>query len=144
METRTISCMAVEKGGKFLCIRRASDDSYSGIWEFPSGTLEEGETLEQCARRELLEESGLTAGDLKHIGKGSRRLLGGDVTIVQYFYTDKFSGKVRLSDEHSDFKWFTKGQILNMEKLSEDAKPDVDATGKIGMDAYNFFNVNKS
>lgn len=44
-----------------LLLQRRGDD---GTWGVSGGALEPGETLEQTARRELLEESGLTAGAL--------------------------------------------------------------------------------
>ncbi|WP_341925446.1 NUDIX domain-containing protein [Nocardioides psychrotolerans] len=44
-----------------LLLQRRGDDR---TWGVPGGALEPGETLEQTARRELLEETGLTAGAL--------------------------------------------------------------------------------
>src|ERR1041384_1096477 len=38
------------------------------LWEVPAGTLNPGETPEQCARREIVEEAGVKAGRLDHAG----------------------------------------------------------------------------
>lgn len=38
------------------------------LWEVPAGTLEPGEPLETCARRELLEETGYTAETMTYLG----------------------------------------------------------------------------
>ena len=50
----------VRRGDAVLLQRRRDDDT----WGLPGGGLHPGETLEQTARRELLEETGLTAGVL--------------------------------------------------------------------------------
>lgn len=46
--------------GRVLLIRRAD----TGDWALPGGTLEWGETLRECAKRELYEEAGVTAVEL--------------------------------------------------------------------------------
>jgi ADP-ribose pyrophosphatase len=39
------------------------------IWEIPAGTLDVGEDLLECARRELIEETGFRAGEMRPIGE---------------------------------------------------------------------------
>jgi ADP-ribose pyrophosphatase len=53
--------------GRILLIRqfRAAINKY--IWEFPAGTLEKGEKPVDCARREIIEETGYKAGKLEKI-----------------------------------------------------------------------------
>ena len=45
--------------GRFLLTSRPEGKVYAGHWEFPGGKLEEGETVEQALRRELIEELGI-------------------------------------------------------------------------------------
>jgi 8-oxo-dGTP diphosphatase len=52
-------------GGKLLVARRAAGSHLEGAWEFPGGKVRAGETPETAATRELLEETGLGAGDLE-------------------------------------------------------------------------------
>ena len=49
----------VFRDGKLLITRRAAGGHLAGLWEFPGGKREPGETFERCLHRELLEELGI-------------------------------------------------------------------------------------
>ena len=47
-----VTAAIIEKEGKVLAARRKPGSHLAGYWEFPGGKLEEGETPEECLRRE--------------------------------------------------------------------------------------------
>lgn len=49
----------IRKGDKLLIAQRPSEGMLGGLWEFPGGKQEEGETLEECLVREIREELGI-------------------------------------------------------------------------------------
>lgn len=65
----TGDCIVITKevDAKVLLIQRA-DEPYKGCWAFPGGFLNMDETTEQCAIRELEEETGLKVNDVHQIG----------------------------------------------------------------------------
>ena len=54
-----VSAGLVFHNGKLLITQRHADAHLGGLWEFPGGKREPGETFEQCLARELREELGV-------------------------------------------------------------------------------------
>ncbi|MCX6998299.1 MAG: A/G-specific adenine glycosylase [Kiritimatiellaeota bacterium] len=53
------AAVVVNRRGEFLIAQRPEHAMLGGLWEFPGGKQEPGETMEQCLARELREEMGL-------------------------------------------------------------------------------------
>lgn len=54
-----VSAGLVFRDGKLLITQRHADAHLGGLWEFPGGKVEPGETFAQCLIRELREELGI-------------------------------------------------------------------------------------
>ena len=94
----------VQRDGKILVLKRAGGE-VTGSWYIPGGAHEAGEDLEETARRELFEESGLVPdGPLTLIGLVPMHVYGTD-TIQASYACDCATAEVVLSDEHSGARW---------------------------------------
>lgn len=58
---RDVTAGVMRRGGRVLIDRRPEGKLLGGLWEFPGGKREEGESLKACLRRELREELGIVA-----------------------------------------------------------------------------------
>lgn len=56
----TAGVLILDHAGRVLLLRRSDD----GLWDIPGGAMEPGECLEDAARREVREETGLELGQL--------------------------------------------------------------------------------
>ena len=61
MKTIKVTGAIIQNDNNFLIGRRGKDEKSAGMWEFPGGKLEEGESLKECMRRELKEELNIDA-----------------------------------------------------------------------------------
>jgi 8-oxo-dGTP diphosphatase len=94
--------VAIVREGKVLLIKRAFAP-YQHLWTLPGGRMEAGETIEQCAIREVQEELSLAVRNLRAVMEQN---LGREGTFrLAVFATRDFSGVLRASEEIADHKW---------------------------------------
>jgi len=98
---RAAGILFVRADRKILLMRRSGGD-FPGTWATPGGGIEEGETAEETARRETLEETGLDlTGELAPWTR--RRANGVDFTTFLAAAPDGF--EPTLNEEHDSFMW---------------------------------------
>lgn len=66
--TGSVLILALDANGHLLFVRQYRHSAGLDLLELPAGTLEEGESPEACARREVREETGMAAGRLEPLG----------------------------------------------------------------------------
>ena len=64
----SVVILPVDAEGNLVFVRQYRHAAGLDLLELPAGTLDVGETPEDCARREVREETGLAAGALEHLG----------------------------------------------------------------------------
>jgi len=66
MKQVEVSAALIFRDGKLLITQRHTESHLGGLWEFPGGKREAGETFEQCLVREIREELGveISVGEL--------------------------------------------------------------------------------
>jgi len=76
-------------------------------WSFPKGKLEPGETFEQAARREVLEETGMTCRLVRFIGHTEYVDRKGRPKAVAYWVMAPETGSFRPNGEVDELRWVT-------------------------------------
>ena len=105
----TADCVVItrEAEPKVLLIQRGYDP-YKGCWAFPGGFMNMDETTEQCAIRELEEETGLKVDTIHQIGaysKGDRDPRGRTITVAYLAIIDK-PVDVTGQDDAAEAEWW--------------------------------------
>lgn len=105
----------VEHNGKFLLLKKAKSiiPGNLGKWECSGGRIKIDEDPEQALLREIKEETGLDCKIEKalpplYVEKGEI------YNFTHVFLVKASSREVKLSEEHSEFKWVKPSEVKNM------------------------------
>ena len=83
---------------------------FAGEWDLPGGHLKEGETLLKGLEREVLEESGIAIEDPIYLK---------EMDNLNFFYCNYNSQEVKLSHEHTEFRFLEKSELNPEEKVQK-------------------------
>jgi len=105
----TADCIVITKEAepKVLLIQRG-DEPFKGAWAFPGGFMDMDETTEQCAIRELEEETGLKVSKVYQIGaysKVDRDPRGRTITVAYLAIIDAPIAVIG-QDDAAKAQWF--------------------------------------
>ena len=110
----TADCMVItrEAEPKVLLVKRGIEP-FKGCWAFPGGFMNMDETTEECAIRELEEETGLKVTDLHQIGaysKVDRDPRGRTITVAYLVIIDK-PVAVTGQDDAAKAEWWSVDEL---------------------------------
>jgi len=107
-------------GGKLLITQRRLNDHLGGLWEFPGGKVEPGETFEDCLFRELMEELGIEVsveGEVEDITHSYPE----KTVRLKFFRCRLVAGKAEPHHCHA-LAWISREELGRFEFPAADAK----------------------
>lgn len=118
-----VKILLKNKEGKYLVLLRSAEKypSVGAKWEIPGGRINPGTSLIENLKREVMEETGLEiTGEQQYIA--AQDILKENKHIVRLTYLGEADGEVKLSDEHTDYKWLSLEEISKIEPLDSYVK----------------------
>ena len=114
-----VSAALIFRDGKLLITQRQAKSHLGGLWEFPGGKREAGETFEQCLVREIREELGVEIS-VGALFEEISHTYPEKTVRLKFFNCELLSGEPQPL-ECAAFKWIGKSE------LDDEAFPAADA-----------------
>ena len=115
-----VAAALVFRNGKVLITQRFSKDHLGGLWEFPGGKREGGETFEDCLRRELDEELKIQV-DVSQLVEALTHSYPEKTVHLRFFQCQWRSGEP-VAVGCADFKWVGPLELRQYEFPAADAR----------------------
>ena len=117
--TIVVAAAVIEQEGRLLVTRRPTGVHLEGLWEFPGGKCQEGESLRECLRRELVEELGTDAAVGDEIFSTSHEY---DERTVALHFFDCLLGREPRPLLGQEMRWVTRDELGSLAFPPADAE----------------------
>jgi len=120
--TLTIFQLVWRDDGRLLCQKRLKEPFY-GTWGFVSGKQNFGWNIEECAKRDLLEETGLVADSYVIKGIEQVKTYDADKLLFHHFLiaveTKNPKGELKARTHKAEHVWMTPDEYKNLPRFPE-------------------------
>jgi 8-oxo-dGTP diphosphatase len=103
-----------ENGATEVLLIERGHEPFAGYWAFPGGFVEEGESCEEAALRELKEETGVELHSIQQLhtfSKPDRDPRGWVVTVAFWAWVEKSNLRPLAGDDAKSVKWFPLNEL---------------------------------
>lgn len=107
-----VAAAIIAKDGLIMAARKRPGLHLAGLWEFPGGKIEPGETPEECLRRELWEEFEISCEICSFLGESTHAYDHIVITLLGYHAVHRH-GMFRLTD-HDEIRWLLPSQLTDL------------------------------
>jgi len=114
----SVLAAVIAHGDKYLVCQRPLDKRHGGLWEFPGGKIEPGESLLEAANRELTEELNVAATS---VGEPIFSVHDEGSPFVINFVPSEIAG-APICLEHADIRWASLADIQQLDLAPSDRK----------------------
>lgn len=125
IKKRDVAAGLIMCDGLMLIAQRKHGKNLEYKWEFPGGKLEAGETLEECLKRELMEEMNLEIFVREPFVTSSYDYDFGTIVLHSFWATCK-SQDIPVVLEHEQYRWVDPKELPNYDFAPAD-KPIIEA-----------------
>jgi 8-oxo-dGTP diphosphatase len=98
-----VVCALIEHRNKVLVTQRSLQMSQPGLWEFPGGKREVGESAEEALIREIAEELHMRIKPIRFLGSFTHHYP--EKTVCLLAYTCRWTGSELKLEEHAEARW---------------------------------------
>lgn len=118
-----------------VLLLKRSEEIYKDVnnhWDIPGGRIHIGMPLMENLEREVKEETGLSFASVPVLC-GAQDILKTDKHVVRLTYTALTEGAVRLSEEHTEYRWLPSAELAAFPKLDRYVR-ELAEQGRLGLE----------
>ena len=113
-----VKILLKNKEGKYLMLLRSAEKypEAGAKWEIAGGRIDPGTVLFENLKREVKEETGLEIVGIPTL-LTAQDIIRPYKHIVRLTYSGFADGEVKLRDEHTEYKWLSREELMNLEPI---------------------------
>ena len=120
MKRLDVTAAVVIRGGRLFLATRRNGSQYGGLWEFPGGKVEAGESLEECIIRELKEELAWKVLSARECGVLSQERSGQSTLVLHFMRCVVAEDSQPVPQDGQQAQWFSSQEWDSLEMAPMD------------------------